>query len=607
LRLAKKRLSGENHLLSGKALSSSRFPICLLVFLLCFTPAGFAQTNPSKTVLVLYDGGREFAGVQMIDRGIESTLSDALSNRVTIFREYMDLTRIGTSDYEQVLRDFYRSKYSRNRPDVIVAIRGRPFNFVHKYRDELFPGVPLVSAAMDVRQLSGGTRQPNLTGTTLRIEYKPTLALAIELQPETKHLVVVLGASPNDRALEDLIRGEFGDEENGVDVSYLSGLAIDSLLERVRNLPPRTVLLFASFTQDAQGRSFLPNDVLALVSRAASVPTYINSEDVLGAGAVGGDLIDFAAVGKETARLTLQILQGESAANIAFTDATARAKKVDARQLELWGIGLSRVPRDTIVLNRTPTMWEAYRWRIVGGVSLIILQSALIATLLLQRRRRRIAEENLRVSEEKGRAAVLEERDRMARDMHDTLAQGFTGVIIQLEAAQHASEHASAADMDAHIHRASDLARQSLAEARRSIRALRPQALEQAAWWTALDGLTKQITAGTRLRAEFTTNGRPRALTPFTEDNLLHIHQEILTNALKHSSATAVKATLSFTQNAVSLEVQDDGKGFDLSTQHDGLGLIGIRERVNQMDGDLTVESRVGIGTRICVVLPHQS
>ena len=76
---------------------------------------------------MLYDGGREFTGIALIDRNIESTLNEALTNRVTIFREYMDMTRIGPTNYEQVLRDFYRSKYSSNRPDVIVAVRGRTF------------------------------------------------------------------------------------------------------------------------------------------------------------------------------------------------------------------------------------------------------------------------------------------------------------------------------------------------------------------------------------------------------------------------------------------------------------------------------------------------
>ena len=578
--------------------------VCAVWLLLC--SIAVAQPVATKTVLVLYDGGREFSSIQLTDRGIESTLNRALSSRVTIFREYLDLTRIRPTNYEQVLRDFYRAKYSSNRPDVIVAIRGRTLDFLLKHGDELFPNVPIVSSAMDLRQVDG--RLPlHVTGHSLQVRYWPTLALATTLVPETEQAVVVIGASPNDRALEKLVRDELREHEHRLKFDYLVGLRFDELIQRVTHLPPRTVILFVSFAQDGEGRSFLPNDVLSRISGVANAPTYIASDDVLDYGAVGGDLISFAALGEDTAKLALRILLGESPANIPFTESSARVKTLDARQLERWGIPLARVPSGSIVLNRVPTIWQAYRWWIIGGVLLIALQSALIATLLLQRRHRRRAEESLRISQAHSRTAVLEERNRMARDMHDTLAQGFTGVIVQLEAARQASAHGSAADTDAHVLRASELARQSLGEARRSIRALRPGALENGDLCIALDSAMKQMTAGTAVRAEFTIHGRPRALMPLTEENLLRIHQEILTNALKHSGATAIRASLSFEEKQVRLEVQDDGSGFDVSMKHDGFGLIGIRERVNQMNGALTVESRSGIGTRISVALPYAS
>ena len=115
----------------------------------------------------------------------------------------------------------------------------------------------------------------------------------------------------------------------------------------------------------------------------------------------------------------------------------------------------------------------------------------------------------------------------------------------------------------------------------------------------------KQMTAGTEFRVEFATHGEPRPLVPSTEENLLRIHQEIVANALKHSRATAIRAALSFDEKTVRLEVHDNGGGFDVSMAHDGLGLLGIRERVSQMCGELMIESRPGAGTRIGVVLPY--
>ena len=193
----------------------------------------------------------------------------------------------------------------------------------------------------------------------------------------------------------------------------------------------------------------------------------------------------------------------------------------------------------------------------------------------------------------------------MARDMHDTLAQGFTGVIVQLQAAEHARAHGSASDMESHIARASALARQSLGEARRSIRALRPEALETGNLCAALEGMLKQVTADTKVRATFTTRGEPRAAARVTEENLLRIQQEMVTNSIKHSGATAVSATLSFDAEGLRLDMQDDGRGFDPRTRHDGLGLLGIRERVQQLGGQLSIDTRLGGGTRMSVVLPY--
>lgn len=590
----------------AKRSAPANLRVCVAIILVCFTQVTFTQTNASKTVLVLYDGGREFSSIQLLDRGIESTLNDALSNRVTIFREHMDLTRVRPTDYEQILRNFYRAKYSSNRPDVIVAVRSRTLDFLLKHGDELFPGVPIVSSGMDLRQIRTRQLPANITGNSLQVRYWPTLELARTLQPETEEVALIIGASPNDRALESLVRDELREHEHQLKFTYLTGLALDDLMRRVSSLPPRTVILFVSLAQDGEGRSFLPNDVLSRISSAANAPTYVASDDVLNSGGVGGALISFAALGKDTAGLAVRILEGESPSNIPFVDSSARTNMLDAGQLERWGIPLSRVPAESIVLNRVPTTWETYKWRIVSGVCLIVVQSALIALLFAQRRRRRVAEQGLQLSEARRQTAVLEERNRMARDMHDTLAQGFTGVIVQLEAAEHAFAHGASADTDAHIQRARELARQSLGEARRSIRALRPQALENRDLCFALDSLMQQMTAGTDFRGAFSVRGTPRALTSSGEENLLRIHQELLTNALKHSGAKAIQTALSFEANSVRLEVQDDGVGFDPSRKHDGFGLLGIRERVQQMDGELIVESRPGSGTRICVILPDR-
>jgi PAS domain S-box-containing protein len=207
-------------------------------------------------------------------------------------------------------------------------------------------------------------------------------------------------------------------------------------------------------------------------------------------------------------------------------------------------------------------------------------------------------------AEQGQRAAVFEERNRMARDIHDTLAQGFTGVIVQLEAAEDAISCGYRKEADNHLHRAGELARQSLSEARRSVHALRPRALEEYNFWDALKGTIKNTTVGTALHTKFAAQGKLPDLPRPWQENLLHIGQEALTNTLKYAHARNFETRLSYKARKLRLELRDDGDGFKMKDQNDGVGLTGMRERVEQMGGILDIKSRRGKGTDIVVVLP---
>jgi PAS domain S-box-containing protein len=207
------------------------------------------------------------------------------------------------------------------------------------------------------------------------------------------------------------------------------------------------------------------------------------------------------------------------------------------------------------------------------------------------------------VGEQSRQAAVLAERNRMARDVHDTLAQGFTGVIVQLEAAEYAISEGDRKDADSHLHRARELARKSLSEARRSVRALRPQALEKDDFWQALKRIIKNTTVGTTLRTTFEAQGKVPVLPPAWQENLLRIGQEALTNALKYAHAEHFRTRLICNAKEVRLELSDDGDGFQVKDRHDGFGLTGMRERAEEMGGKLKIVSAPGRGTTITATL----
>src|SRR5437773_4900784 len=207
-------------------------------------------------------------------------------------------------------------------------------------------------------------------------------------------------------------------------------------------------------------------------------------------------------------------------------------------------------------------------------------------------------------AEQSRQAAILEERNRLARDIHDTLAQGFTGVIVQLEALEDAIACCRRKEANEHLQRASELARRSLNEARRSVHALRPQALQGGNFWEALKGIIKNTTAGTALHTTFNLRGKMRHLPLAWQENLLHIGQESLTNALRYAHPRNFETKLTFNAKELRLELRDDGDGFRVKDRHDGFGLAGMRERVEQMGGTLKISSAHGKGTDVLVTLP---
>jgi signal transduction histidine kinase len=202
-------------------------------------------------------------------------------------------------------------------------------------------------------------------------------------------------------------------------------------------------------------------------------------------------------------------------------------------------------------------------------------------------------------------AGAGDERQRMAREIHDTLAQGLTGIITQLEAAQ---QTASDAERERRIANATRLARDSLAEARRSVQALRPRALEDSKLPDALAGEVARWSATSGVTAEVKTTGDVRTLHPEVEVTLLRVAQEALANVARHAGASRAWITLSYMGDVVSLDVRDDGTGFDPARarpgETGGFGLIAMRQRVQRLAGQLEIESEPGAGTVVSVSLP---
>jgi signal transduction histidine kinase len=208
-------------------------------------------------------------------------------------------------------------------------------------------------------------------------------------------------------------------------------------------------------------------------------------------------------------------------------------------------------------------------------------------------------------------AGILDERQRMAREIHDTLAQGLTGIVTQLQAAERATERTPAdpAGWRRHVAAATQLARDSLSEARRSVDALRPEPLERSRLTEALADVAERWTALNGIPVQAQTTGTARPIRPEIEFALLRAAQEALANVARHAHATRVGLTVSYMENEVALDVRDDGVGFDPATltEGGGFGLIAMRQRIADLSGTVEVESEPGGGTAISTCVPTVS
>ncbi len=265
---------------------------------------------------------------------------------------------------------------------------------------------------------------------------------------------------------------------------------------------------------------------------------------------------------------------------------------------------LLRQPDDLLVLQRPP-WWNAERvvWVLAGFLACAV---GVVAMVMLASRRRLKEQEHRRAMAEAEFTAILSERNRVAREIHDTLSQSLGAISVQLELARvHANEISPPART--HLGAALKLTRGALAEARESIWNMRSQVLEKGDLGEALQGILKQITDGTDVRAQMVVEGARRRLPPVVENNLLRIGQEAITNASRHASPTRIDVTLTFERRRVHLIVQDDGAGFTPEEQptagRRSFGLVGMKERAELLGGSVEIQSSRGQGTRIAVTV----
>ena len=260
---------------------------------------------------------------------------------------------------------------------------------------------------------------------------------------------------------------------------------------------------------------------------------------------------------------------------------------------------------DDLTLLQPPPWWT--RQRIILALTLTVGLVMLACSGITLLARRRLQEQDARrLAAEREFALLFAERNRMAREIHDTLAQGLGGISIHLEFIKNRLKEIPP-EIAKHLEITRELVRHSLADARNAIWDMRSQSLQEGDLVSALETTLKQLTEGSPVTARLTVTGRPRRISPMMENELLHIGQEALCNAVKHAQAKTIELNLDFGEGEIHLSVKDDGCGFApgrTTPRTDSFGLIGMRERIQQLHGRLVVNSSLETGTQILATVP---
>jgi two-component sensor histidine kinase len=511
--------------------------------------------------------------------------------------------RFPDEDYH-TFGEFVRRRYPGLKPDLVIALEDAAIEFVTRYQASLFPSTPIIFYTRN----AAAQRLPNSTGVIEPIDFAKTIELVGALQPETNQVFVVSGASVRDKWYEAMARAQFQALASRFTFTYLSGLPIPELEQRLAALPPRSIVYPLLVSRSASDQFFKPQDINERIPLIANRPTYAWHEQHLGAGVVGGSLLQLEPGLTMVADRAIRVLSGEAPGSIDVARPHRQIDRIDWRQLHRWGISERRVPPGFVVAFREATFWQRYWVYLLAAGVIVFAQTVLIGGLLIQARRRHQAEQELRQSQIEltrsyervrdvgGRLLTAQEaeRSRIALELHDDVGQQIVLLAMDLDKPNGA-----------------DHARQRLAGLACSLRELshrlHPSNLQILGLVRSLESLQREHQQS-GMPVRFVHDDIPEPLSPALTLCLFRVVQEAVHNAAKHSDASAVSVELRHDRSELTLTIADDGVGFDVETAWGkGLGLISIQERVEANGGTMAVQSTPGSGTEFMIRVPIAS
>jgi len=582
--------------------------VLILVFVAAFLFPQSIVAQPTKAVrrvLIFNDfGSISSPGIALLDRAIAIGLESS-PYHIELYNENLEATLFPDEASQHRFREWFIRKYSDRKPDVIITVGPASLKFMVESHESAFPDIPIIFCGSTQEMLDQLKPDSHFTGVWGVAQPEKTLIAALNLQPDTKHVVVVGGVGPFDRSLEAVTKESLRKYESQFEFTYLTNLAMPALLEQLRRLPSKTIVYHTSIMEDASGAYFIDAaQSVPMVVGAANAPVFVVDDVDVGKGTVGGNVVSWAADGQVAAGMAVRILEGVTPQEIPVVR-NNNIYLFDWRALRRWGFRESDLPPGSLVIFRELSVWERTKWIWINGLIIILSLSALAAHLQLSRRRLKQARDaQLQLSGLLINAQEME-RSRLASELHDDFSQRLALLALGLENVSETlpdSTQAAKRQLDELYNSASELG----ADLHTVSHRLHPSALKSLGLVPGVSGLCKEFAARQGIEIAFCSENIPPGVHPNVALCLFRIVQESLQNLKKHSGAARAQVNLHKAGDRLFLSVCDDGAGFDAKEMGDklGLGIRGMRERARLVGGQFEIHSELGKGTRIEARVP---
>ena len=353
--------------------------------------ASFAREALPRSVLII---DQSVAGrPPHMSSGFQSTLHAPPSVPVSVYVETLDFFRFRGPNYESILQAYLQEKYRDKSIGLVVAIGLLGLEYVLRWREELWPGTPVLFAGADEANVNRLNLPHDVTGSTMRMSPRNAVTAARALVPRLKRVALV--GDPFERQMAYRhFKDELSEVAAELEIIDLTGQSMSEVRRRVASLPDDAAIIYTLFVNDG-ATSYAPGHALALVAEVANRPIVVDFEQFLVRGVAGGFLIDTALIGRDAARLALRILDGENVSEMPITAGDFARPVFDWRELRRWNVSEDRLPPGSEVRFRQPGLWEQYKGYVLAAVALCVIQAAFIVALLVNRRRLHASEQRM--------------------------------------------------------------------------------------------------------------------------------------------------------------------------------------------------------------------